>query len=139
MGFKERCPDCGGNGWIPANNPGGGRVVVIQPPRPPRGPITRDERLLIEGRRKREQQFDKYMLQKFYAFFVGRPVEILKAAFGSKEYNINWKHYGSIIWWGAFIVAFFLVYPNPEIVLILGFFVIAVLVYYGVKSRMELD
>ena len=135
-GKQMPCPRCRKRGWLPKEpDP----RPIVRPPRPipPKPPKT-------EIQKHRDRQFDKYMITKFYEFLLLRPFQLILSWTGSRKYKneIYWKHYVSIIWWGALILTPFvypLIYGNDSIViLVMGFFFLALIAYYGTKSMMEL-
>ena len=129
FGMKITCSACGGRGWVP----------IRQPPYKP--PMTNAERKFLENKTQRVREYDKYMIMKFYRFFVERPFQLVYSLFGSKKYKISWKHYVSCIWWGMFLFSIYWFLSNPlppEYIMIIMSFILIIILYYGIKSRIDL-
>lgn len=96
---------------------------------------------IAEEKRKKQLEYDKYMILKYYGFFLQRPFELMATFFRSPRYRINWKHYISGLWWGVFVVSIILVFniPLPPIYILISIFLILIIVfYYQIKSKVEL-
>ena len=130
-GAYNTCPECGGSGWLPDCEEIV-EIIEIEPPKDPR---------IAEELRKRQREYDKYMITKFYGFFLQRPFELIATFLSSRRYGIDWKHYISGLWWGMFVVSIFLVFNiplPPEYILISMSLIFIIFLYYVIKSKVEL-
>lgn len=129
FGRKITCTACDGTGWIPLRQPQS------------RPPMSYAEKEYIEDNKKRIREYDKYMIKKFYGFFMERPFHLIHSLSGSKKYNITWKHYVSGMWWGMFLFSIYWFMSNPlppEYIMIIMSFILIMILYYGIKSRVDL-
>jgi len=129
FGIKITCSACGGRGWIPIRQPAD------------RPPMTKKEIKNHERYEQTKRDYDRYMIMKFYRFFIERPFQLIYSLFGSKKYFISWKHYVSCIWWGMFTFSIYWYFSNPlppEYIMVIMSFILIIILYYGIKSRVEL-